>query len=83
MSNTTTIENWEKDKVSTMVRKGKIKEVTFPYDIGFLRNIQAILGENLIFWCLPQQIKGNGLSFPISSNAGTTDDSELEMDYLV
>lgn len=28
MSNTTTIENWEKDKVSTMVRKGKIKEVT-------------------------------------------------------
>ena len=29
--NTTTIENWEKDKVSTMVRKGKIKEVIIEY----------------------------------------------------
>lgn len=27
MSNTTTIEGWEKDKVATMVRRGKIREV--------------------------------------------------------
>lgn len=29
--NTTTIERWEKDKVSTMVRRGKIKEIKYPY----------------------------------------------------
>lgn len=29
--NTTTIERWEKDKVATMVRRGKIKEITYPY----------------------------------------------------
>jgi hypothetical protein len=33
--NTTTIENWEKDKVSTMVRKGKIKEVINPINPYF------------------------------------------------
>jgi hypothetical protein len=30
MNNTTTIERWEKDKVATMVRRGKIREVRFP-----------------------------------------------------
>lgn len=29
--NTTTVERWEKDKVSTMVRRGKIKEIKYPY----------------------------------------------------
>ncbi|CAG8478834.1 9062_t:CDS:2 [Acaulospora morrowiae] len=71
-SNTTTIENWEKDKVLTMVRRGKIKEVVFPYDIGILENVKSILGDNPLLWCWPQQIKGNGLSFPISSNADPT-----------
>lgn len=34
--NTTTIEKWEKEKVSTMVRRGKIKEIKYPYvsDLG-------------------------------------------------
>lgn len=30
MGNTTTIEGWEKDKVATMVRRGKISEVCIP-----------------------------------------------------
>ena len=30
-TNTTTIEGWEKDKVATLVRRGKIHEVKFPY----------------------------------------------------
>ncbi|KAF0460717.1 zf-DHHC-domain-containing protein [Gigaspora margarita] len=68
-TNTTTIENWEKDKVATMVRRGKIKEVIFPYDIGFIENIRANLGDNPILWCWPQEIKGTGLSFPISKDA--------------
>ncbi|CAG8495784.1 5892_t:CDS:2 [Racocetra fulgida] len=71
-TNTTTIENWEKDKVATMVRRGKIKEVTFPYDIGFIENIRANLGDNPLLWCWPQEIKGTGLSFPISKDADPT-----------
>lgn len=30
-SNTTTVERWEKDKVATLVRRGKIEEITYPY----------------------------------------------------
>ncbi|CAG8544248.1 10638_t:CDS:2 [Cetraspora pellucida] len=71
-TNTTTIENWEKDKVATMVRRGKIKEVTFPYDIGIIDNIRANLGDNPLLWCWPQEIKGTGLSFPISKDADPT-----------
>lgn len=29
--NTTTIEGWEKDKAATLLRRGKIREVKFPY----------------------------------------------------
>ena len=29
--NTTTIESWEKDKVATLIRRGKIRDVKFPY----------------------------------------------------
>ena len=31
LGNTTTIEAWEKDKVATLIRRGKIREVRFPY----------------------------------------------------
>ena len=31
LGNTTTIEAWEKDKVATLIRRGKIREVKFPY----------------------------------------------------
>jgi hypothetical protein len=33
LNNTTTIEGWEKDKVATLVRNGKIREIKFPYVI--------------------------------------------------
>jgi palmitoyltransferase len=29
--NSTTIEGWEKDKVATLVRRGKIREIKYPY----------------------------------------------------
>ncbi|RGB25878.1 DHHC palmitoyltransferase-domain-containing protein [Rhizophagus diaphanus] len=70
--NTTTIENWEKDKVSTMVRKGKIKQVIFPYDIGVYKNIRSVLGYNPLLWCLPQQMDGTGLSYPIAKDSDPT-----------
>ncbi|CAJ0834210.1 553_t:CDS:2 [Entrophospora sp. SA101] len=72
LSNTTTIENWEKDKVLMMVRKGKIKEVVFPYDVGVLANLQSVLGNNILFWCYPQQTIGSGIKFPISNEADPT-----------
>ena len=31
LGNTTTIEGWEKDKVATLIRRGKIRQVKFPY----------------------------------------------------
>ncbi|CAG8550940.1 3858_t:CDS:2 [Ambispora gerdemannii] len=49
-SNMSTIESWEKEKVATMVRRGKIKEIKYPYDIGILANIKSILGDNPILW---------------------------------
>lgn len=30
-SNTTTIESWEKDKVATLIRRGKIRDIKYPY----------------------------------------------------
>lgn len=29
--NSTTIEGWEKDKVATLIRRGKIREIKYPY----------------------------------------------------
>ena len=31
LGNTTTIEGWEKDKVATLIRRGKIRAIKFPY----------------------------------------------------
>ncbi|CAG8611875.1 5190_t:CDS:2 [Funneliformis caledonium] len=72
LSNTTTIESWEKDKVSTMVRRGKIKEIVFPYDIGIYKNIKSILGNNPLLWCLPRKMHGTGLSYPVTKDADPT-----------
>ena len=33
--NTTTIEHWEKDKVATLIRRGKIRAIKFPYVRNF------------------------------------------------
>jgi hypothetical protein len=37
---------------------------TSPYDLGLLRNVQAVLGENPLFWLLPcSPPPGKGVSF--------------------
>ncbi|KAF5352496.1 hypothetical protein D9756_005887 [Leucocoprinus leucothites] len=44
LANTTTIERWEKDKAATMVRRGKISEVKFPYvGSSLLRDLRRFL----------------------------------------
>ncbi|KAG8691826.1 Palmitoyltransferase [Ceratobasidium sp. 423] len=75
-SNQTTIEGWEKDKVATLVRKGKIHDVKFPYHLGTRRNIRAVLGESTWLWCWPQRMRGTGLSFPVAD--GTDPGTQFE-----
>ncbi|KAF7784158.1 hypothetical protein Agabi119p4_323 [Agaricus bisporus var. burnettii] len=67
LRNTTTIERWEKDKAATLVRKGKISEVKFPYDLGRRRNIEAILGKRALLWCCPTRTPGTGLKYELST----------------
>ncbi|OWT41413.1 palmitoyltransferase PFA4 [Cryptococcus neoformans Bt1] len=68
--NSTTIEGWEKDKVATLIRRGKIKEVKYPYNIGIYKNIKSVLGPNPLLWLWPQKMQGDGLSFPVNPSAG-------------
>ncbi|KAK0456084.1 palmitoyltransferase PFA4 [Armillaria borealis] len=75
MSNTTTIEGWEKDKVATMVRRGKIREIKFPYNLGRRRNIESVLGPSPLLWCYPVRTPGNGLKYDINES-----DEGLELD---
>lgn len=68
--NTTTIEGWEKDKAATLVRRGKIEEVKFPYNLGMRRNFESVLGTNPLLWCWPRAPLGTGLTYPISQQEG-------------
>ncbi|PPR01916.1 hypothetical protein CVT24_001255 [Panaeolus cyanescens] len=70
MRNTTTIEGWEKDKVALMVRKGKTREIKFPYDLGARKNIESVLGQNPLLWCCPSPTPGDGLRFELSNKDG-------------
>ncbi|KAJ7597463.1 palmitoyltransferase PFA4 [Mycena floridula] len=63
LGNSTTIEGWEKDKVATMIRRGKIREVKFPYDLGRRKNIESVLGPNPLLWCCPTRTPGTGLKY--------------------
>ncbi|KAH9947138.1 zf-DHHC-domain-containing protein [Amylocystis lapponica] len=64
--NTTTIEGWEKDKVATLVRHGKLQEIKFPYNIGMRRNIASVLGDKPWLWCWPTIAPGTGLKFQLA-----------------
>ncbi|KAG8853134.1 Palmitoyltransferase [Tulasnella sp. 330] len=68
--NSTTIEGWEKDKVATLIRRGKIREIKFPYNLGTLVNIRTVLGDSPLLWCWPQPMRGSGLSFPVADGTG-------------
>ncbi|KAH9932044.1 zf-DHHC-domain-containing protein [Epithele typhae] len=62
ISNTTTIEGWEKDKVATLVRRGRIHEIKYPYHLGMRKNIESMLGKNPWLWCL---------RYPLADGDGT------------
>ncbi|KAM0788364.1 hypothetical protein ACM66B_001504 [Microbotryomycetes sp. NB124-2] len=64
--NTTTIEGWEKDKVATLRRQGKMLEFKYPYHLGYMDNIKSVLGPNPLWWCWPgMSARGTGLHYPV------------------
>jgi len=82
MNNTTTIEGWEKDKVATMVRRGRIQDVKFPYNLGRRRNIDSVLGPNPLLWCWPSVTPGNGLRYQLTPGEGVLVElSTIREDY--
>ncbi|KAF9015709.1 palmitoyltransferase PFA4 [Cyathus striatus] len=72
LGNTTTIEWWEKDRAATMVRRGKIREIKFPYSLGFKQNVQSILGKNPLMWSCPTVTPGTGLKFELGEHYDAT-----------
>ncbi|TPX31424.1 hypothetical protein SmJEL517_g05255 [Synchytrium microbalum] len=71
MTNVTTIENMENDKIVDLMNKGRIPKVAaFPYDLGWYRNMCQILGVRWWFWLVPQVQAGDGTVFPINDNLG-------------
>ncbi|TCD71190.1 Palmitoyltransferase [Steccherinum ochraceum] len=76
--NSTTIEGFEKDKAATLVRRGKIKEIKFPYNLGVRRNINAVLGDNPWLWCWPQKATGTGLRYQLAEGH---DPSTIDEDW--
>lgn len=66
LTNTTSIEAWEKDNVAILVRRGKIHEIKYPYDLGTRENIRVILGSNPLLWWWPTSVMGDGLRFLVA-----------------
>lgn len=67
LSNTSTIESLEIDKVTDLVRRGSVnpEDAVFPFDLGWRRNISTTFGTGfmVLFWKRPP---GDGLSFPVN-----------------
>ena len=69
MTNVTTIESMENDKIVELMKKGRIPRVAaFPYDLGWYRNVCQVLGPKWYFWLIPQRQDGDGRVFPINEN---------------
>ncbi|KAG0005778.1 Palmitoyltransferase [Entomortierella chlamydospora] len=68
ITNTSTIEVWEQEKVEAMIKKGKLKKTKFPYDVGCLRNYRQVLGPRIWLWFWPQQMLGSGTEFEVNDD---------------
>ncbi|CDS04752.1 hypothetical protein LRAMOSA07282 [Lichtheimia ramosa] len=63
--NQSSVESWERSKVKTLIRRGKIMPVHYPFDVGLYRNICSVLGNNPLLWLWPQNPTSDGLTFPV------------------
>uniref|UniRef100_V5ER61 Palmitoyltransferase PFA4 n=1 Tax=Kalmanozyma brasiliensis (strain GHG001) TaxID=1365824 RepID=V5ER61_KALBG len=69
--NQTTIESWEKERVATMVRRGRVRKIKYPYDLGVWRNVREVLGSSPLMWCLPGRGGvGEGLEYDVANGLG-------------
>ncbi|KAG0259200.1 Palmitoyltransferase [Mortierella polycephala] len=68
MTNTSTIEAWEQEKVEGMIKKGKIRKTKFPYDIGCMRNYRQVLGPSIWLWLWPQHMLGSGTEYEVNDD---------------
>ncbi|SNX83257.1 related to PFA4 - Palmitoyltransferase [Melanopsichium pennsylvanicum] len=69
--NQTTIESWEKDRVAIMIRRGRIRKVKYPYNLGMWSNVKSVFGEKWWWWCFPFMgkqeggMQGDGLKYAV------------------
>lgn len=77
MTNTTTIEAYEKDKVATLIRRGRIQALKYPYDLGWWANASSVMGRKWWLWAWPlgahkraRQDPGRGLWFKVGEGSG-------------
>ncbi|GAA6009425.1 hypothetical protein JCM11491_003552 [Sporobolomyces phaffii] len=67
VTNSTTIEGWEKDKVASLKRRGKIRQYRYPYHLGYFENVKDVLGPNPFLWWCPQKAPGDGLTYQVGT----------------
>lgn len=66
-TNTTSVETWEKDRVSRQIRRGQIPYTRFPFDLGCWKNIEQVLGPSPLAWWWPRRVPlHSGTHFPVA-----------------
>ncbi|ORX47477.1 zf-DHHC-domain-containing protein [Hesseltinella vesiculosa] len=66
--NQSTIESWERGKVETMIRRGKILPFDYPFSLGVYKNICSVLGNNPLLWFVPtRRLTSDGLTFEVAA----------------
>lgn len=51
--------------IGIIIINASYKKVKYPYNLGWYRNVCAVLGNQPLFWMWPQRMQGNGLYFPM------------------
>jgi len=63
-TNTTSIENEEFDKLKyTSKKEGKVYKHVNKYNLGSMANLKSVFGPHVIWWWLPTECPGDGLTF--------------------
>ena len=68
ISNRTTIETFELEAINSLVKRKDIPECEFPYDIGIVNNLKAMLGANYWLWWAPLRNTTNGYKYQVSKS---------------
>jgi hypothetical protein len=48
-----------------------LSQYRYPYHLGYIANVQSVLGRNPVFWCWPRKdVPGDGLHYPVEAGLG-------------